>query len=350
MTPTLADLRHLRRLSRSLDGFVRVHLLRTGIHLGLFEALRTGHEAGELAERLGLARDLVASWLRAAHRAGLLTRNGGVYQAASFTRWLLDGADAPSLQALLDQMVLGYAPPLQDLDELMKGAVRPAFPGGVAARRVAAVSRLTEKRALAALLRVPGAESARRILDIGCGSGHYLAALLTRHRDAQAVGVEIDPEVADEARRTLREAGVQRRSEIRVGDFMTLDLPKAAFDLILMNNNLHYFAPAERPTLLRRAQDRLAPGGVLAIQTPVVPEGRLARLLGTGSLPAVLDLVLRAHRNLHGLAEPAELRAGLSATGFDETGEVSILPDGSALYLWARGGAATSRPAPSAGP
>ncbi|MCC6642135.1 MAG: class I SAM-dependent methyltransferase [Deltaproteobacteria bacterium] len=329
------DLLHGRTLAASFDAFARVHLLRAGVRLGLFEALRRPHDAGALADRLGLAGDLVASWLTASQRLGLVHATGAEYQITDFTRWILDAPEAPALQAMLDQVALGWGPRLLELPQLMKGADRPRFGNPEEAQRIAAAARAVEVRALAALARIPGVRSARRILDVGCGHGSYLAGFLVHYRDAQGVGVDLDPAVAEEARRRLREAEVWRRGEIRVGDFMTMDLP-SRFDLVLFNNNLHYFAPSEHAALLRRGASRLTPGGVIAIQTGVVESGPVARLLGTGAGMAIFDLYLRSHANLYGLPDLTALHESLRGAGFDETGEVVILPGGSSRYVWAR--------------
>jgi 4-hydroxy-2,2'-bipyrrole-5-carbaldehyde O-methyltransferase len=332
----LESLRHGRRLAATLAGQLRVSLLRTGIHQGLFEALREPKSAAELARRQGLAADLVEAWLRAAHAHGLLTLREGRYALGDFARWLLDAPDASALHAMLDQSELSWAPRLARLPDLMKGAERPVFGTPEEALRAAAAARLMEQRALAALARVPGARNARRVLDVGCGYGTYLAGLLRRHRDAYGLGVEIDPAVAEEARRVLREAEVWRRAEIRVGDFMSMELPTGSYDLALLNNDVHYFGTAERGALFRRVLERLRPGGTLAVQTPVVRMSRLARALGSAPLVATFDLYLRAHRNLAGLPDPAELAAALREAGFAEAGEIAIVPDRTAAYVWAR--------------
>ena len=329
------DLLHGRALASSFDAFARVHLLRAGIQLGLFEALRRPHDADALAGRLGLAGDLVASWLVASERLGLVHATTGGFQVTDFTRWVLDAPEAPALHAMLDQVALGWGPRLLDLPQLMKGADRPRFGSPEEAQRIAAASRAVEARALAALARIPGVRNARRVLDVGCGHGSYLAGFLAHYRDAQGLGVDLDPAVAEEARRTLREAEVWRRGEIRVGDFMAIDLA-SRFDLVLFNNNLHYFAASEHGAVLRRAAARLSPGGVLAIQTGVVDSGPVARVLGTGAGMAIFDLYLRTHANLHGLPQPTALRESLREAGFDEVGEVAVLPGGSSRYVWAR--------------
>jgi len=334
--PWLDTLRYGRRFAATLAAPLRLPLLRAGLELGLFEVLRSPHTPEALASRQGLAPDLVAGFLRAAHAHRLLDEREGRYAIGGFVRWLLDAPEAAALHAMLDQVELSYAPALARLVELLKGAERPLHDGREASRRTALASRAVEPRALAALARVPGARAAKRVLDVGCGQATYLAELLRRRRDAQGLGVELDPDVAEEARRVLREAEVWRRGEIRVGDFMTLELPAGSFDLALLNNDLHYFAPSERVALFRRVLERLRPGGTLAVQTPVVRTGPLSRALGSAALVASLDLVLLAHRNLHGLPAPSEVEEALREAGFAERGRTDILPDGSAAYIWGR--------------
>jgi SAM-dependent methyltransferase len=319
-----------------MEGFARVHLLRTGIRMGLFESLRAAQREEELSSRLGLAPDLVGAWLRACEAQSLLRREGETYALTSFTRWLLDAPEATALHGMLDQVTESWNPSFSALPRLMKGAERPAFGAPDEAARVAAASRIVEERALDALTRVPGARRATRVLDVGCGHGSYLAGFLARHRDAHGVGVELDPAVAEEARRRLREAEVSRRGEVRVGDFMTLELAPGSFDLAMLNNNVYYFAPADRPVLWRRIRSRLAPGGILAVQSPFHVGGRLARMLGLASASAVFDLFLRTHRNLYGIPDLETLHAELLDAGFAETGEVSVLPGGGQRYVWGR--------------
>jgi SAM-dependent methyltransferase len=330
------NLLRAQRLGRVLRGATELALVRAGLALGLFEALRAPQAAEALAERLGLEGDLVAAWVRAAEAHGLLRARGGSYSLAPFARWLVDAPEAAAVHATLDQAALSWLPRLSSLPELMKGGERPLWGTPEEARRTAAVSRLLEDRALAALVRVPGVRDARRVLDLGCGEGSYLAGFLVRHRDARGVGVELDPAVAEEARRTLREAQVSRRGEIRAGDFLTLELGREGFDLVLLNQSLHYFAPGARAALFRRVREHLAPGGVVAIQTAVASGDRAARLLGTAASAATFDLFLRCHRNLYGLPDPEQVGRALREAGFGEVGHVAVVPGGSPRYLWGR--------------
>jgi SAM-dependent methyltransferase len=311
-----------------------VPLLRAGLRTGLFEALREPQAPGPLAQRLGLAPDLVAAWARMLHALGWLQKRGVEYRVAPPLAWLLDAPDAAALAALLDQAVETMAPRLGALPELMKGGERPRFGEHDEAPRMAAMTRLVAPRALRALEKIPGARRPRRILDIGCGQGFYLAELLTRYRDALGVGVEIDPRVAEEARRRLAEADVTRRAEIRIGDFLAMEPPSGRFDLILLNHNLHYFAQAQRVVLLRRARTLLDDDGVLAVQTLVLTEGLLPSLLGLQAGAALFDLVLRTHGNLHGLPAVEELHRTLADAGFVRTGEVPVVGGGAVRFVW----------------
>ncbi|HEU4431184.1 MAG TPA: class I SAM-dependent methyltransferase, partial [Myxococcota bacterium] len=175
----------------------------------------------------------------------------------------------------------------------------------------------------------------RRILDIGCGEGRMLAGLLARYRDALGIGIELDASVAERAQEWLEAAHVQRRGEVRVGDFFQLEL-STSFDLALLNNNLHYFAEARWPALFARVHEHLAPGGLLAIQTPVLVDGPLARLSGARATLATFDLFLRAHSNLAPLPEPERLEAALRGAGFVEIGARGVVPGGALRYVWAR--------------
>jgi len=338
MTSGFDEIRWVRRLNGLVQDHMKLPLLRVGILKGLFQELRSPLTALELAERLELAPDLVASWLHAVHAHGLVHCSEGKYRIGSFVRWVLDAEEAPAIRAILDQAALSYAPRLEEVAELMEAAERPEFGAPDEALRIAAASRLMERRALESLARVPGVRAARRVLDIGCGYGTYLAGFLSHYRDANGLGIELDPAVAEEARRVLREAEVSRRGEIRVGDFMTLDLADGSYDLALLNNNLYYFALDQRQALFERVLGCLTGHGVFALQTVIATSGWLTRALGAAPSPATFDLFLRAHRNLHGLPDREELLADLREAGFEEMGEIPIVPGGSLRYLWARAG------------
>lgn len=91
-----------------------------------------------------------------------------------------------------------------------------------------------------------------RVLEIGTGSG-YLTALLAR-RSASVLSLEIQPELAAEARAHLQRAGVHN-AEVRVADGAQALRGEGPFDAILLGGSV-----AEVP---KHLVDLLAVGGRL---------------------------------------------------------------------------------------
>jgi SAM-dependent methyltransferase len=323
----MAELGRLTRAALSLE------LIRTGLAAGLFETLAEPCGADELAESRGLAPDLCSAWLRAAHANGLVEYRAGRYRSGGLGRWLLT-SEGDAAAAWRDEVALGQLPLLRELPGLMAGAPRPSLAERDPARQGLARQRFAA-RALAALAQVPGARGARRILEVGCGDGRFLAQLLSRYRDSLGLGVERDAALAERARERLREARVERRADVWSGDVLSEDLPAGDWELVLLNQVLPHFAEDERDMLFARLRARMSPRGVLVIQTPVLATGLLARASGAAASTALLDLVLRADGALHPLPDPNELQVRLRREGYSRVGSVPVLPGGTWCQVWA---------------
>jgi cyclopropane fatty-acyl-phospholipid synthase-like methyltransferase len=161
----------------------------------------------------------------------------------------------------------------------------------------------------------------RRVLDVGCGTGIYLShAATASDRQLTGLGVDLDATVVGLARQRLADAGLAERVEVRQADIRNLELPAASFDLVLLLQNVYYFAEDERPGLLRRLHGLLAPGGALL----------LASLLTGRSLAAAhYDLLFRATAGCGPLPRRQELDRQLHDAGFTTTRWVQLIPLGS---------------------
>lgn len=108
-----------------------------------------------------------------------------------------------------------------------------------------------------------------RLLEVGCGTGDFLA-------EAQAAGFEVaGVEVSTEAARTAR-ARVGEAA-VRVGELSDVARQLGTFDVCVLWDVLEH---ARNPLdLLRTARALLRPGGVLALATPSL-DSWSARLLG----------------------------------------------------------------------
>ena len=108
-------------------------------------------------------------------------------------------------------------------------------------------------------------EAPRRVLDVGCGHGRFAALLEERIPGVAYTGVDASRELLEIAR--SRE-GLPAGASWQTADvvFETERLPEGPFDLIAMFAVIHH-VPGEgrRATLLRALEERLAPGGTLAV-------------------------------------------------------------------------------------
>ncbi len=131
----------------------------------------------------------------------------------------------------------------------------------------------------AALARLPSRVAALRLLDLGCGSGCLLLALLSELPRASGLGIDLAPRAVAIAAANARRLGLSARARFRIGDW---DHALAGrFDVILSNPPY-----IERPALaglapeVRLHDPRLAlDGGVDGLDGHRALAGALGRRL-----------------------------------------------------------------------
>ena len=119
-----------------------------------------------------------------------------------------------------------------------------------------------------------------KVLDLGTGTGKAARVVAKRFADAEVVGVDLAPEMVEEAKRLLP-AELAGRVSFEVADGASLPFPDGAFDLVVLQNMIPFFEELGRVT---------APGGRVIFafsrgaETPiwVPPEKLRARLEGVG--------------------------------------------------------------------
>ncbi len=106
-------------------------------------------------------------------------------------------------------------------------------------------------------LRLP-TNAPRRVLDVACGTGSLLVPLLGKYPDASLIGVDLTPEMLEEAHRKLPD-----RVALVSADAEQLPFSSQYFDLVISTNSFHYFWRPRQA--LREFHRVLTPHGSLVI-------------------------------------------------------------------------------------
>jgi SAM-dependent methyltransferase len=88
-------------------------------------------------------------------------------------------------------------------------------------------------------------EAARRVLDVGTGTGVAAFALAARYPDAEVVGVDLAADMVEEARRNTPPE-LAARVQFEVADASRLRFPDGSFDFVTLNNMIPFFDELSR--------------------------------------------------------------------------------------------------------
>jgi tRNA threonylcarbamoyl adenosine modification protein (Sua5/YciO/YrdC/YwlC family) len=108
---------------------------------------------------------------------------------------------------------------------------------------------------------------ARRILELGTGTGETARRLLARHPDATLVGIDENERMLAVARDALAGSRVSLLAA-RIEE----PLPEGPFDLVASALCVHHLDGAAKADLFCRVRDALAPGGLFVLADVVVPD------------------------------------------------------------------------------
>jgi tRNA (cmo5U34)-methyltransferase len=106
---------------------------------------------------------------------------------------------------------------------------------------------------------------ARRLLELGTGTGETALRVLARHPDAALVGIDVSADMLAVARERLP------RADLRVARLED-PLPSGPFDLVFSVLAIHHLDGPGKADLFRRVAAVLALGGRFVIGDVVVPD------------------------------------------------------------------------------
>ena len=303
------DLRVRLRALREGQSGLRLHLVAAALSTGLVDALAAG---GRAAEELGAdlgAEDgsLLEAWLAAAAAGGVVRSDGTSWSLTRFGAALR----TDDLSRATYEAFAGFHTGLyRDLGPVLRSLARrrDVVEQGELISRVSAGF---EPFVLGRLVEVVRRSGARRVLDVGCGAGVNLAAMVEAGPGAVGIGLDVDADSVELARTTLARHGVADRATVLAADVRDVvgqRPPELAeeLDVALLANVLYYFAPAARVPLLRDVAALLRPGGQLLVVTTVAEPSLFSRHF---------DLLLRAQEGELQLSDGPTLTRSLEDAG-----------------------------------
>lgn len=108
------------------------------------------------------------------------------------------------------------------------------------------------------------------VIDVGGGNGSFISTILQAH--PQMTGTLFDlPHVAESAKKTITEAGVDNRCDIRPGDFFK-SVPAGA-DAYVLRWIIHDWDEEKALTILRNCREAMTKAARLLIVETVIPPG-----------------------------------------------------------------------------
>lgn len=298
--------------------FYKLCYLAAAKNCGLLDALAKGPlTVGDLADvdcQDGKAREAMEAWLQLGIRLGLL----GLKDDRYFLKGLALKLSRPENDAtlalaqevatlhhrlILDTPVRLRNKSLWELDDQ---------DGELTARS----SRALEVFLADAINRTFPKSGAARLLEVGCGSAVYIRYAATRNPSLHALGLELQPRVAEVARSNIRQWGLDHRVAIEAGDIRDR-APTPEFDIVTLYNNIYYFPVEARVSLLAHLRRFLKPGGFLLLTT-CCQGGNLGM--------EVLNLWGAATASGGRLPSAAEMRKQLAEAGYGSIDTLGLIP------------------------
>ena len=245
---------------------------------------------------VGQGREALEAWLQLGVRLKLLNLGAGGYELRGMAKALARPENDATL-AMVEEVAGLHHKLIADTPSRVRSGKLFTL-ADQDGKLIARSSRILEPFQAEAIQEFFPKSGNVRLLEIGCGSGVYLRYAAERNPTLTAVGLDLQPAVAEMARANLRIWGLEERVKVEDGDFRARPAGEL-FDIATLYNNIYYFPVAERVSLLERIASFLKPGGFLLLTTCCQGGSLGAEALnlwgaatsGAGRLPAEGELV-----------------------------------------------------------
>ena len=290
----------LLAMGAALKPFYKLAWLAAAGENGLLDHLASGPATFDsIAEHFAAqaqGREALEAWLQMGVRLRLLSLGPRGYELRALARSLARPENDAALAMVQEVAGLHHKLIKETIPKLRAGNLFTLEDQD--GELIARSSRILEAFQAEAIRRTFPRQGTLRLLEIGCGSGVYLKYAASSNPSLTALGVELQPKVAAQARANLRTWGLQDRVKVEEGDIRS-KTPVDLFDVATLYNNIYYFPVEERVSSLKHIARFLKPGGFLLLTT-CCQGGSLgsealnlwgAATAGCGRLPSEAELV-----------------------------------------------------------
>lgn len=170
---------------------------------------------------------------------------------------------------------------------------------------------------------------ARRVLDVGAGSGVWGLAFTKAYPECRLVEVDRGPVIEACGKPYAEKFGVADRVEYLPGNFREVDFGREAFDVAILGHILHSEGAVHSRTLLKRLHDALKPGGSLLVCEFIPDEERNKNLMAL-----FFGLNMLANTDEGCVFTRSELEAMAKEAGFAKVDWLEDAPAGSPLAVF----------------
>ncbi|MCX5903911.1 MAG: methyltransferase [Proteobacteria bacterium] len=251
-------------------GFQVAEILFAAIRLGFFSALAAGPVTGKsLAKKLNLSPDALGRFMFALKNLGLIEERNGACIKTPLSKNYLGAAEAENYSDMLIHLETLKSSWANLSYSLKKGTMHAPRKEALAdyprqLKRFLSAMHAYGAVKSAAICRLFPLHRYRHLLDIGGGMGTYAVAFAQKNSRLQATVFDLET-VVPHAKKYIRQCGMGRRVSVAHGECRSDPFPGNDYDLVLLSNILHIYAPGDARSIIKKAARALQSSGTLLI-------------------------------------------------------------------------------------
>lgn len=306
------------KLLKTSHELYRASFISTALSEGIYDILRDGPvDIERLCDELepGLSREGMEAWLNLGVSLGELKLGPQGYSIkGSLSKKLILPENDP-YRAVLEEIAIHHYNYVVRTPSILKK--KELFTYDEAdGELIARSSRVSEPVIMEVVEDSVPRSGPFKLLEVGCGSGVYIKRACERNPSLRALGLELDPQVAEFARNNIKSWGFEDRVTIEASDVREYR-GESQFDLATLHQNIYYFKVDERAELARGLIELIKPGGHLLLTTACQ---------GGGPVLQAINIWVTVTEGYDALPYPDQLCEQLNAAGFSKVQKKKLIP------------------------